>query len=79
MPSGIIGKAVAHSICNLIKEGEGAYFTRMLLWLKWVQHVLLLPVKVLTNGTAAALTVFPVVPDFETYPGLGRDLRLYIW
>jgi sulfide:quinone oxidoreductase len=28
------------------------------------------------RGTAATMTVFPVVPDYETYPEYGRDLNL---
>jgi hypothetical protein len=28
------------------------------------------------TGTAAAMTVFPVVPDFDRYPEYGRDLDL---
>lgn len=30
----------------------------------------------LLRGTAATMTVFPVVPDFETYPEYGRDIDL---
>jgi sulfide:quinone oxidoreductase len=30
----------------------------------------------LFRGTAATMTVFPVVPDFETYPDYGRDIHL---
>jgi sulfide:quinone oxidoreductase len=26
------------------------------------------------SGTAASITVFPIVPDFERYPPYGRDL-----
>jgi sulfide:quinone oxidoreductase len=26
------------------------------------------------TGTAASITVFPIVPDFEKYPDYGRDL-----
>jgi sulfide:quinone oxidoreductase len=28
------------------------------------------------KGTAATMTVFPVVPDFEKYPDYGRDIDL---
>lgn len=28
------------------------------------------------KGTAATMTVYPVVPDFETYPEYGRDMKL---
>lgn len=30
----------------------------------------------LFRGTAATMTVFPVVPDYQTYPEFGRDLKL---
>ena len=29
------------------------------------------------SGSAATMTVFPVVPDYEKYPDYGRDLSLY--
>jgi sulfide:quinone oxidoreductase len=28
------------------------------------------------KGTAATMTVFPVVPDYDTYPEYGRDMDL---
>ena len=31
--------------------------------------------KGIFKGTAVSMTVFPVVPDFEKYPGTGRDLN----
>ncbi len=74
MPSGIIGKAVAHSICDLINEGEGAHLHEASMAEMGAACVASAG-KGLTNGTAAALTVYPVVPDFEKYPGLGRDLN----
>ena len=30
----------------------------------------------LLTGTAASMTVFPVVPNFEKYPEYGRDMNL---
>jgi sulfide:quinone oxidoreductase len=30
----------------------------------------------LLGGTAASMTVFPIVPDYERYPEYGRDMRL---
>ena len=27
------------------------------------------------TGTAASMTVFPIVPDYERYPDYGRDLK----
>lgn len=29
----------------------------------------------LFKGTAASMTVFPIVPDYDRYPKYGRDLR----
>lgn len=73
MPSGIIGKAVAHSICDLIKKGPDAHLHEASMAHMGAACVASAG-KGLFDGTAAALTVYPVVPDFETYPGLGRDL-----
>ncbi len=73
MPSGIIGKAVAHSICDLIKHGKDAPLHKASMTAMGAACVASAG-KGLTEGTAAALTVYPVVPDFEKYPGLGRDL-----
>jgi sulfide:quinone oxidoreductase len=73
MPSGIIGKAVAHSVCDLIKDGENAKLHEASMAEMGAACVASAG-KGLKNGTAAALTVYPVVPDFEKYPGLGRDL-----
>ncbi len=73
MPAGIIGKAVAHSICNLINKGSEAHLHEASMAEMGAACVASAGTG-LTNGTAAALTVFPVVPDFDKYPGLGRDL-----
>ena len=73
MPSGIIGKAVAHSICDMIKNGPDAPLQEASMAEMGAACVASAG-KGLTDGTAAALTVYPVVPDFEKYPGLGRDL-----
>ena len=29
----------------------------------------------LRKGTAAAMTMYPVVPDYQTYPGTGRSAK----
>jgi len=74
MPAGIIGKAVAHTICDKITKGKDAEPHRASMAHMGAACVASAG-KGLTTGTAAALTVYPVVPDFETYPGLGRDLN----
>lgn len=72
MPSGIIGKAVAHSICDLITKGDGAHLHEASMAEMGAACVASAG-KGILDGTAAAMTVFPVVPDFEKYPGTGRD------
>lgn len=72
MPSGIIGKAVAHSVCDLITKGEGAHLHEASMAEMGAACVASAG-KGLFDGQAAAMTVYPVVPDFEKYPGTGRD------
>lgn len=72
MPAGIIGKAVAHSICDLITKGENAHLHEASMAEMGAACVASAG-KGIFDGTAAAMTVYPVVPDFEKYPGTGRD------
>ncbi len=73
MPSGIIGKAVAESIKDMIEGAkEPTHHASMA---EMGAACVASTGKGLFDGTAAALTVYPVVPDFEKYPGLGRDLE----
>lgn len=73
MPSAIMGRAVAQSIVDMIKRGapdatRGASMARLgaacvaSAGASWL------------SGTAASMTMFPIVPDFDKYPGAGRDL-----
>jgi sulfide:quinone oxidoreductase len=72
MPAGIIGKAVAQSVCDRIKDGENAQLHEASMAEMGAACVASAG-KGITSGTAAAMTVYPVVPDFEKYPGTGRD------
>jgi sulfide:quinone oxidoreductase len=72
MPSGIIGKAVAYSVCDMMMKGDKAHLHEASMAEMGAACVASAG-KGLFNGTAAAMTVFPVVPDYETYPGTGRD------
>ena len=72
MPSGIIGKAVAHSVCDLITKGENAHLHEASMAEMGAACVASAG-KGLFDGQAAAMTVYPVVPDFDKYPGTGRD------
>jgi sulfide:quinone oxidoreductase len=72
MPSGIMGKAVAHSVCDRILKGADAPLHKASMADMGAACVASTG-KGLFNGTAAAMTMYPVVPDFEKYPGTGRD------
>lgn len=72
MPSGIIGKAVAHSICDMIKYGDKAHLHEASMAEMGAACVASAG-KGWLDGQAAAMTVYPVVPDFDKYPGTGRD------
>ena len=72
MPAGIIGKAVAHSVCDMINKGDGVELHRASMADMGAACVASTG-KGIFSGTAAAMTVYPVIPDFEKYPGTGRD------
>jgi len=72
MPSGIIGKAVAHSVCDLMLKGADAPLHKASMADMGAACVASTG-KGVFDGTAAAMTVYPVVPDFDKYPGTGRD------
>jgi len=74
MPAGIIGKAVAHSICDKILKGDSAELRKASMAEMGAACVASAG-KGLFTGTAAAMTVYPVVPDYEKYPGTGRDTK----
>ncbi len=73
MPSAMIGKAVAQSIVDMIRGSEGPTRTASMaeMGAACVASAGANPF----TGTAASMTVFPIVPDFERYPETGRDLR----
>lgn len=73
MPAAMIGKAVAMSIRDMIEGATEPIHTASMA--EMGAACVASTGKGLFNGTAAALTVYPVVPDFEKYPGLGRDLN----
>ncbi len=74
MPSAVMAKAVAESIygmaglglpgptrtASMAEIGASCVASAGASWLR---------------GTAASMTMFPVVPDYETYPEFGRDLK----
>jgi sulfide:quinone oxidoreductase len=71
MPSAMIGKAVASSIVDMIRGAKVPTHTASMaeMGAACVASAGANPF----TGTAASMTVFPIVPDFERYPDYGRD------
>lgn len=72
MPSAMIGKAVARSVVDMIEGADGPTRTASMaeMGAACVASAGANPF----SGTAASMTVFPIIPDFERYPEYGRDL-----
>jgi sulfide:quinone oxidoreductase len=73
MPSAMIAKAVARNIVDMIFGAEKLRHTASMaeMGAACVASAGANPLR----GTAASITVFPIVPDFERYPEYGRDLN----
>ena len=72
MPSAMMGKAVARSIVDMINGATEPTHTASMS--EMGAACVASAGKGIFSGTAAAMTVFPVVPDYEKYPGTGRDI-----
>jgi len=72
MPSAMIGKTVAKSIVDMIRGADGPTGTASMaeMGAACVASAGANPF----TGTAASMTVFPIVPDYLKYPEYGRDL-----
>jgi sulfide:quinone oxidoreductase len=72
MPSAMIGKAVARSVVDMLGGSAEPTHTSSMATMgaACVASAGANPFR----GTAASLTVYPIVPDFERYPGYGRDV-----
>lgn len=71
MPSATIGKAVARSIVDMARGAPSPTRTASMAEMG-AACVASAGANPLT-GTAASMTVFPIVPDYERYPEYGRD------
>ena len=71
MPSAMIGKAVARSIVDMI--GGAPAPTRTASMAEMGAACVASAGSNPFTGTAASMTVFPIVPDYERFPEYGRD------
>ena len=74
MPSAIIGRATALNIVHMIKSN--ALTPNHTASMAEIGAACVASTGTgIFSGTAAAITVYPIVPNFELYPEYGRDLR----
>lgn len=73
MPSATTGKAVARSITNTVLGRKNPLHTASMAQMG-AACVASTGAGLLT-GTAAVMTVFPIVPDFQRFPEYGRQLQ----
>lgn len=74
MPSGVMGKTAALTIIDRIKNGELATAHEASMANMGAACVASAGAG-FTNGSAAAMTMYPVVPDYERFPGSGRSTK----
>ena len=74
MPSGIMGKLAASNIAEMIKHGPSAQMRTASMGDMGAACVASAG-SGLRQGSAASMTMFPVVPDLAKYPDTGRSLK----
>lgn len=74
MPSGVMGKTAALTIRDRIKNGSSAKAHEASMATMGAACVASAGTG-LRNGSAAAMTMYPVVPDFQRFPGTGRSTQ----
>jgi len=73
MPSGLMGRAVAMNIADMIsgKSNSPQHHASMA---EMGAACVASAGAGFTKGTAASMTMYPVVPDYDKFPGYGRSL-----
>ena len=74
MPSGIMGKLAATNIVAMIEDGASAQ-VRSGSMADMGAACVASAGSGLRHGSAASMTMYPVVPDLQKYPGTGRSLK----
>lgn len=74
MPSGVMARTTAFNIADMM-NGKTDRPTRKSSLARMGAACIASAGANFLKGTAAAMTVYPIVPDFEKYPDSGRDLR----
>ena len=74
MPSGVMGRVVAEAIIDRLKHGKSAKVHTASMATMGAACIASAGAG-LQGGSAAAMTMYPIVPDKQRYPGSGRDLK----
>ena len=74
MPSGIMGKLAATNITAMIDQGD-AVQVRTGSMADMAAACVASAGSGLRHGSAASMTMYPVVPDLQKYPGTGRSVK----
>lgn len=74
MPSGVMARQVAFNITDMM-NGKAQEPKRTASLAKMGAACIASAGANFLNGTAVSMTMYPIIPDFETYPDTGRDLR----
>ncbi len=74
MPSGVMGREVAKSIVDMVNGADKP--TRSASMAKMGAACIASAGANLFKGSAASMTIYPIVPDFKKYPIYGRDTDL---
>lgn len=74
MPSGVMGKTVAHTIADKIHKGDSTPAHQASMANMGAACVASAG-SGMRSGTAASMTMYPVVPDFQRFPGSGRSTK----
>lgn len=74
MPSAVMGRTVAASIVSMIKNKTDIPSRRASMAEMGAACIASAGAD-LFRGTAASITMFPIVPDYKKYPKSGRDLK----
>lgn len=74
MPSGVMARQIAYNIVDMI-NGKADEPKRKASLANMGAACIASAGAGFFKGTAASMTMYPIIPDFEKYPDSGRDLR----
>lgn len=74
MPSGVMARIIAYNIADMI-NGKSSTPTRTASLAKMGAACIASAGANVFSGTAVSMTLYPIVPDYASYPGTGRDIN----